>query len=226
MIVLSWFFSSPWTEITAFDHFLEAMPEACNEILSNYVNSNGKSLGAIDLEISYNYKLFLEEYNQGGRKSEIALLKKICDIDQGSIPLTWWVQNELQNDESYIHWEFITIIVNTTFREWYWNIQCVKASCIWNGCLWRGYSICTSSHMLFFLCQSLCLSLYNTRHHLAVRFSQQLANCFVIGTILVLSLEPKSISGGRRRGWKKMAHTWTQYDKTLTVPGGCQSAIF
>ena len=64
------------------------MPEACNEILSNYVNSNGKSLGAIDLEISYNYKLFLEEYNQGGRKSEITLLKKICDIDQGSIPLT------------------------------------------------------------------------------------------------------------------------------------------
>ena len=102
-----------------------------------------------------------------------------------------------------IDWEFITIIVNTTFREWYWNIQCVKASCIWNGCLWRGYSICTSSHMLFFLCQSLCLSSYNTRHHLAVRFSQQLANCFVIGTILVLSLEPKSISGGRRRGWKK-----------------------
>ena len=113
MIVLSWFFSSPWTEITAFDHFLEAMPEACNEILSNYVNSNGKSLGAIDLEISYNYKLFLEEYNQGGRKSEIALLKKICDIDQVSIPLTRWIQNELWNAESYIHWEFITIIVNT-----------------------------------------------------------------------------------------------------------------
>ena len=64
------------------------MPEACNEILSNNVNSNGKSLGAIDLEISYNYELFLEEYNQGGRKSEIALLKKICDIDQVSIPLT------------------------------------------------------------------------------------------------------------------------------------------
>ena len=58
------------------------MPEACNEILSSYVTSNGKSLGAIDLEISFNYQLFLEEYSREQSKSEIGLLKKICDVDQ------------------------------------------------------------------------------------------------------------------------------------------------
>lgn len=76
------------TEVTAFDYFLEAMPEACNEILSNYVTSNGKSLGAIDLEISFNYELFLEKYGREQRKSEIELLKKICDVDQVNMPFT------------------------------------------------------------------------------------------------------------------------------------------
>ena len=73
--------------MTAFDHFLEAMPEACNEILSNYVTSNGKSLGAIDLEITFNYELFFEEYTRDRGKSEIVLLRKICDVDQVNISI-------------------------------------------------------------------------------------------------------------------------------------------
>ncbi len=47
-------------EKSAFHLFLETMPEACNEILSKYLTSNGKSLGAVELEIAFNYELFLE----------------------------------------------------------------------------------------------------------------------------------------------------------------------
>ena len=127
--------SSLSIEATAFDYFLEAMPEACNEILSNYVTSNGKSLGAIDLEISFNYELFFEEYSQ---ESEIALLKKICDVDQvnirqiyriSNIPFSQWIvkchrdrrdiifyQNHLQRVilkhpvcESFLHMKWLLV---------------------------------------------------------------------------------------------------------------------
>jgi hypothetical protein len=72
-------------EKTAFNFFLEAMPEACNEILSKYLSSNGKSLGAVDLEIAFDYDLFLEEFNRTPAKGEIGLLSNICHVDQRSL---------------------------------------------------------------------------------------------------------------------------------------------
>ena len=147
------------------------MPEACNEILSSYVTSNGKSLGAIDLEISFNYQLFLEEYSREQSKSEIGLLKKICDVDQ--------VNSQLQDVADLFYLNIINVWFHhtNTCREWYWNIQSVRASSIWNGCLSRGYSTCISSHTSSSSFRSQCLSSSNIRRHLAVSYKFYHAWC-------------------------------------------------
>ena len=67
---------------TAFNQYLEAMPEGCQEVLSKYVQSNGKSLGAMDLELKYGFDLFYDEFERNPQKGETALLTNIVKVDQ------------------------------------------------------------------------------------------------------------------------------------------------
>ena len=38
------------------------MPEGCNVILDSLISTNGKSFGAIDFELAFDFKLFLSEF--------------------------------------------------------------------------------------------------------------------------------------------------------------------
>ena len=70
---------------SAFNLFLESMPEGCNEVLSSYLNSNGKSLGATDLEVTLDFDLFVREFESHPENKETGLLQKIVDLDQRDI---------------------------------------------------------------------------------------------------------------------------------------------
>ncbi len=67
---------------TAFSLFLERMPEGCDEILNSYVSFNGKSFGAVDLEISYDFEMFLREYNRNPRDGETGTLATIVEFER------------------------------------------------------------------------------------------------------------------------------------------------
>lgn len=71
--------------VTVFNLLLEKMPEGCNEILSKYLTSNGKSLGAIDLEVKYDFDLFYQEYLRNPDDGEIGILRNIVQADQRDI---------------------------------------------------------------------------------------------------------------------------------------------
>ncbi|TRY61220.1 hypothetical protein TCAL_02177 [Tigriopus californicus] len=71
--------------MTVFNLLLEKMPEGCNEILSKYLTSNGKSLGAIDLEVKYDFDLFYQEYLRNPEEGEIGILRNVAQADQRDI---------------------------------------------------------------------------------------------------------------------------------------------
>lgn len=70
---------------TAFNLYLDTMPEGCNEIMNKYLRSNGKSLGAVDLELSFDYDLFSKEMARNPPGGEIGLLMNICQSGQRDI---------------------------------------------------------------------------------------------------------------------------------------------
>ena len=47
---------------SVFSVYMESMPEGCNTILDSYISSNGRSFGALDLQLTFNLKLFLCEF--------------------------------------------------------------------------------------------------------------------------------------------------------------------
>ena len=47
---------------SVFSVYLGSIPEGCNTILDSYITSNGRSIGALDLEIKFNLTLFLCDY--------------------------------------------------------------------------------------------------------------------------------------------------------------------
>ena len=55
---------------SAFSVYMESMPEGCNTILDSYVSSNGRSFGALDLQIKFNMKLFLCEFLSSDNEAE------------------------------------------------------------------------------------------------------------------------------------------------------------
>ncbi len=70
---------------SAFDSFLETLPEGCSEILNKYVSSNGRSMGAQDLEFCYEYELFLREFERRPHLGEIATLLQVVAADQREV---------------------------------------------------------------------------------------------------------------------------------------------
>ena len=47
---------------SVFSVYMESMPEGCTTILDSYISTNGRSFGAVDLQIALNLKLFLCEF--------------------------------------------------------------------------------------------------------------------------------------------------------------------
>ena len=47
---------------SVFSVYLGSIPEGCNTILDSYITSNGRSIGALDLQIKFDLTLFLCEY--------------------------------------------------------------------------------------------------------------------------------------------------------------------
>ena len=70
---------------SAFNLLLERVPEGCEEILTTYLRSNGKSKGAVDLELSFQYDLFLHEYERHRKRGEIGSLLKVIWMDRNEI---------------------------------------------------------------------------------------------------------------------------------------------
>ena len=70
---------------TAFNLFLDRMPEGCNEILNKYLKTNGKSTGAADLEICFEYELFERELELHPAGGEIGTLLNVAEADQRDI---------------------------------------------------------------------------------------------------------------------------------------------
>lgn len=68
---------------TIFSLFLETMPEGCLEILKRSFTSNGKSVGAKDLEVCFNYDLFLKQWERSkDDEGEITCLTDIVNAEQ------------------------------------------------------------------------------------------------------------------------------------------------
>ena len=47
---------------SVFSVYLGSIPEGCNTILDSYITSNGRSIGALDLQIKFDLTLFLCDY--------------------------------------------------------------------------------------------------------------------------------------------------------------------
>ncbi len=47
---------------SVFSVYLDSIPEGCNTILDSYITSNGRSIGALDLQIKFDLTLFLCDY--------------------------------------------------------------------------------------------------------------------------------------------------------------------
>ena len=50
---------------SVFSVYLGSIPEGCNTILDSYITSNGRSIGALDLQIKFDLILFLCDYLAG-----------------------------------------------------------------------------------------------------------------------------------------------------------------
>ena len=50
---------------SVFSVYLGSIPEGCNTILDSYITSNGRSIGALDLQIKFDLALFLCDYLAG-----------------------------------------------------------------------------------------------------------------------------------------------------------------
>ncbi len=88
--------------LSCFNLLLERMPEGCEEILSKYLVSNGKSQGAIDLELCYDYDLFLREFERHPRRGEIGGLLKVI----------WMGRKEILKHpvcESFLHFKWLLV---------------------------------------------------------------------------------------------------------------------